>query len=80
MLKATVSVAAAVAMMAGLAAPAMAAKHARSCDDLAWESQEMKDCRANPDMQKHQPHHGTKHHTHGKHMKGTDHGGDMKKS
>jgi len=80
MLKTTIFAAAAFALATGAAIPALAAKPIRSCYDFAWESQDQKDCLANPDMLKHMSHHkGMKHMTHGKHMKGMEHM-DMKKS
>lgn len=80
MLKTAILTAAAVALAATVVAPAMAAKPIRSCYDFAWESQDQKDCLANPDMLKHMGHHkGMKHEMHGKHMKGMEHM-DMKKS
>jgi hypothetical protein len=80
MLKTAVLAAAALALTAGAAAPAFAGKPIRSCYDFAWESQDQKDCLANPDKLKHMGHHkGMKHETHGKHMKHMEHM-DMKKS
>lgn len=38
----------AVAAAALLATPALAAQHKFSCYDFAWQSQDMKDCLANP--------------------------------
>ena len=43
----------AVAEAALFDTPAMAAKHKFSCYDLAWQSQEMKDCLANPSKYEH---------------------------
>ena len=76
MLKATLSVAVVIVAMAGVSAPALAAKPLKSCYDFAWESQDQKDCLANPDMLKQHMHHGMKHNAHAKPMKGMDH--DMK--
>jgi hypothetical protein len=68
----------AVAASALLATPVLAAKHQPSCYDHAWESQDMKDCLANPDSANRKPtqkmahkrmHHGM---AHMKDMKGTD--------
>jgi hypothetical protein len=75
----------AAAALALLASPAMA-KHAASCYDYAWESQDQKDCLAHPESMKHhhpmhqaadhQPMHH-KHKGHGKIMeKETDKGMD----
>ncbi len=45
----TASLLAALATAALVATPALAAKHQFSCYDFAWQSQEMKDCQANPE-------------------------------
>ncbi|HUH85512.1 MAG TPA: hypothetical protein VLX85_12960 [Stellaceae bacterium] len=77
MLKTAILTAAAFALATGAVTPAWAAKPIGSCYDFAWESQDQKDCLANPDMLKHMSHHkGMKHMkymTHGKHMKGMEH-------
>ncbi len=80
MVKTAILTAAALALATGAVTPALAAKPIRSCYDFAWESQDQKDCLANPDMLKHKGHHkGMKHETHGQHMKGME-PMDMKKS
>jgi hypothetical protein len=63
MMKTASLMVAAAACLGLLSAPALAKHkgHARSCYDYAWESQDMKDCLANPDGMKHMPMH--------KHMK-----------
>jgi hypothetical protein len=81
MLKTAFLTVAAFALATTAVTPAFAAKPIRSCYDFAWESQDQKDCLANPDMLKHMSHHkGMKHMTHGK--KGMEHMEhmDMKKS
>ncbi len=74
MIKALPFIAAAVIGAALVAAPADARqKHARSCYDYAWDSQDQKDCLANPDAMKHKAaeRHGKKHMHHEKmHKKG----------
>ena len=55
------SLVAAVLAAAFLATPAFAAKHKFSCYDFAWQSQEMKDCLANPDKFMHKPMHKATH-------------------
>jgi hypothetical protein len=51
----SVSLLAALATAALLSTPAVAAKHKFSCYDFAWQSQEMKDCLANPGKYEHKP-------------------------
>ena len=78
MVKSATIIAVAVAASALLATPVLAAKHQRSCYDHAWESQDMKDCLANPDSVNHKPMHKMahkrRHHgmAHMKDMKGMD--------
>jgi hypothetical protein len=78
MVKSAFVIAIAVAATAVLAPPALAAKHQRSCYDFAWESQDMKDCLANPDhmpmhkMRHTHMHHGMEHMKDMKDMKGMD--------
>jgi hypothetical protein len=76
MVKSAIVIAVAVAASALLATPVLAAKHQASCYDHAWESQEMKDCLANPDGAKpmHKMAHKRMHHgmAHMKDMKGMD--------
>ncbi len=56
---------AALATVALLTTPALAAKHKFSCYDFAWQSQDMKDCLANPKqfmaMHMHKPMHKPMH-------------------
>ena len=51
----------AIGLAALLTTPAFAAKHQRSCYDFAWESQDQKDCLANPDKMRHMSMHKTRH-------------------
>jgi len=81
MVKSAFVVALAVAAAALLATPVEAARHRFSCYDYAWESQDQKDCLANPDHDKHMPMHTMrhKHMHHGmKDMKGMHDMKDMK--
>lgn len=57
----TASLLAALAAVALVATPALAANHPFSCYDFAWQSQEMKDCQANPDKFKAMMHKGMMH-------------------
>ena len=51
----SVSLLAALAAAALLTTPALAAPHKFSCYDFAWQSQNMKDCLANPGKFQHKP-------------------------
>jgi uncharacterized protein involved in copper resistance len=54
----------AIAASSLLATPAEAARHQFSCYDYAWESQDQKDCLANPDhMPMHKMPHKRMHHS-----------------
>ncbi len=81
----TASLLAALATAALIATPALAAKHQFSCYDFAWQSQEMKDCQANPEKFKAMMHKGAMHkgavHKAAAHkaMKGKAKGMEMKK-
>ena len=75
MFKCASVLAAAIGASSLLATPAQAARHQFSCYDYAWESQDQKDCLANPEhMPMHKMRHKRMHHgmTHMKGMKGMD--------